>query len=55
MQRVEVTNWFGSIKSHPAVIVEVESVEQIRAVLDDRQRYPSPVRAVGSNHSTTPS
>ena len=54
MQRVEVTNWFGSIKSHPAVIVEVESVEQIRAVLDDRQRYPGPVRAVGSNHSTTP-
>ena len=54
MQRAEVINWFGSIKSHPAVIVEAETVEQIRAVLEDRQRYPSPVRAVGSNHSTTP-
>jgi FAD/FMN-containing dehydrogenase len=49
-----VTNWFGSIVSHPAVIVEAQSVEEIVAVLKDRERYPSPVRAVGSNHSTTP-
>lgn len=54
MQRVEVTNWFGSIRSNPAVIVEAESVDQIVAILQDRERYPSPVRAVGSNHSTTP-
>jgi hypothetical protein len=53
-QRVEVTNWFGGIRSHPAVIVEAESVEEIVAVLKDTERYPGPVRAVGSNHSTTP-
>lgn len=53
MQQVEVSNWFGSIRSHPAVIVEAESVEQIINVLKNRERYPSPVRAVGSNHSTT--
>jgi FAD/FMN-containing dehydrogenase len=53
-QRVEVSNWFGGIRSHPAVIVEAENVEEIAAVLKDRERYPSPVRAVGSNHSTTP-
>src|SRR5215831_9917018 len=54
MEQIEVTNWFGSIRSHPAVIVEAESVEEIAAVLKDRERYPNPVRAVGSNHSTTP-
>src|SRR5215470_1046497 len=54
MEQIEVTNWFGGIRSHPAVIVEAESVEEIVAVLRDRERYPSPVRAVGSNHSTTP-
>ena len=53
-EQVQVTNWFGSIVSHPAVIVEAETVEEITAVLKDRERYPSPVRAVGSNHSTTP-
>jgi FAD/FMN-containing dehydrogenase len=54
MPDIQVTNWFGSVVSHPAVIVEVESVEEIIAILKDRERYPSPVRAVGSNHSTTP-
>lgn len=54
MRRVEVQNWFGSITSSPHVVVEVESVDEIIAIVKDRERYPSPVRAVGSNHSTTP-
>ena len=49
-----VTNWFGDIVSHPAVIVDALSVDDIVHVLQDPVRYPSPVRAVGSNHSTTP-
>jgi FAD/FMN-containing dehydrogenase len=49
-----VTNWFGDLVSHPRVVVEARSVEDIVAVLKDRGRYPSPVRAVGSNHSTAP-
>jgi FAD/FMN-containing dehydrogenase len=48
-----VTNWFGDIISHPAVIVDAHSVDDIAAVLKDTAKYPSPVRAVGSNHSTT--
>ncbi|WP_028661081.1 FAD-binding oxidoreductase [Nocardioides insulae] len=48
-----VQNWFGSITSSPRQVVEVTSVEEIVAVLTDPQRYPAPVRAVGSNHSTT--
>jgi FAD/FMN-containing dehydrogenase len=49
-----VSNWFGNIVSHPSVIVQAHSVEDIVAVMKDPVKYPSPVRAVGSNHSTAP-
>ncbi len=49
-----VTNWFGNIVSHPAVVVEAHSVDDIVRVLKDPATYPSPVRVVGSNHSTAP-
>jgi FAD/FMN-containing dehydrogenase len=49
-----ITNWFGNIVSHPAVVVEANSVDDIVAVFKDPVKYPSPVRAVGSNHSTAP-
>jgi len=47
-----VTNWFGDLVSRPKVIVEAHTVDDIVRVLTDPARYPSPVRAVGSNHST---
>src|ERR1700758_4758765 len=49
-----VTNWFGNIVSHPAVVVDANSVDDIVRILKDPATYPSPVRAVGSNHSTAP-
>jgi FAD/FMN-containing dehydrogenase len=49
-----VSNWFGNITSTPAVIVDATSVADIIATVKDRVRCPSPVRAVGSNHSTSP-
>src|SRR5262249_16662770 len=49
-----VTNWFGDLVSHPKVVVEAQSVDDLIAVLKDRERYPCAVRAVGSNHSTAP-
>lgn len=49
-----VTNWFGNIVSHPGVIVDANTVDDIVAVMKDPVKYPSPVRAVGSNHSTAP-
>ena len=36
------------------VVVEASSKEEIIAILKDPVKYPSPVRAVGSNHSTPP-
>jgi len=49
-----VTNWFGDVVSHPQMVVEANSVEDIVAILKNTDKFPSPVRAVGSNHSTAP-
>jgi FAD/FMN-containing dehydrogenase len=49
-----VTNWFGDLVSHPKVVVEAQTVQDIINVLKNPDQYPSPVRAVGSNHSTAP-
>lgn len=49
----ELVNWDGSIVQHPAVIACPETVGELAAILKDAGRYPSPVRAIGSNHSST--
>jgi hypothetical protein len=49
-----VTNWFGDLVSHPKVIIDANSVDDVISVLKGTDQYPSPVRAVGSNHSTAP-
>ena len=56
MQRgtgVRVQNWEGSIVSHPSVVVHPQSVDDVIAIVKDSETYPSPIRAIGSNHSTT--
>lgn len=54
MPEITVTNWFGDLISHPHVVVEPTTVDDIVEILKDPGQYPSPVRAVGSNHSTAP-
>src|SRR5690242_10062753 len=49
----QISNWFGDVVSHPQVIAEAKSVDDIMAILKDPVKYPSPVRSVGSNHSTS--
>ena len=51
----QVVNYDGSITTNPRQLVYPETVEQIQAVLRDPATYPSPVRAMGSYHSLTPS
>jgi UDP-N-acetylenolpyruvoylglucosamine reductase len=53
MENPEVHNWFGNIVSSPQVVVEPRTVQELAAIMRDSKAYPSPVRAVGSNHSTT--
>src|SRR5579872_44029 len=52
MADLTISNWFGDLVSHPQAIVDANSKEDIIAVLKDTAKYPSPVRAIGSNHST---
>jgi FAD/FMN-containing dehydrogenase len=49
-----VSNWFGDLVTHPAVVVDAHSVDDIVAIMKDPDRYPAPVRALGSYHSTAP-
>ena len=49
-----ITNYDGSIVTVPQQFVRPESVEEIQAIMRQQDRYPSPVRAMGSNHSLTP-
>ena len=53
MSTLTVTNWFGDLVSHPTIVVEANSADDVVAILKDPVRYPSPVRATGSSHSTT--
>lgn len=48
-----IQNWEGSIISYPRAIVRPRNVDEIVAIMKDTSKYPSPLRAVGSNHSTT--
>jgi hypothetical protein len=49
-----VRNYDGGIASTPAQLVTPNSVPEIQAILRDANRYPGPVRAMGSYHSLTP-
>jgi hypothetical protein len=50
----EVTSYDGSIVARPRQLVRPETVEELQDILRQSDRYPSPVRAVGSYHSLTP-
>ena len=49
-----ITNYDGGIVTTPQQHVHPKSVQDLQEILRDRQKYPSPVRAMGSNHSLTP-
>jgi FAD/FMN-containing dehydrogenase len=49
----EVINWDWSFTTRPVVVVHPKSVDDIVAIMKDREKYPAPVRAVGSHHAAT--
>ncbi|MCQ0090829.1 FAD-binding protein [Roseovarius sp. M141] len=53
MPRVRVQNWKRSITYHANSVERINSAEDLQRIVSDTQRYPSPVRAKGSHHSTT--
>ena len=54
MGDLTVTNWFGDLVSHPQAVAEAASAADVVNVLKNPAQYPSPVRAIGANHSTAP-
>jgi hypothetical protein len=50
----KVRNYDGGITSRPAQLVTPATVAELQSILRDTNRYPSPVRAMGSYHSLTP-
>ena len=50
---MSLRNWHGGIESDPRVVVRPRSVNELVEIVKDRQKYPSPVRPFGSNHSVT--
>ena len=53
MDSITVQNWKRSITYHPHSVETITSVEDIQRIVNDKARYPTPVRAKGSHHSTT--
>ena len=49
-----ITNYDGGIVSTPQVVARPATVGELQEILRNRDKYPGPVRAVGSNHSLTP-
>jgi len=49
----QFTNWGKTIVSQPRIVVTPTSVDDLISLLKDTKTYPTPIRAIGSNHSTT--
>jgi L-gulonolactone oxidase len=53
MARIKMQNWKREIVYHVRGVEVVNTVDDIVRIVKDKERYPGPVRAMGSNHSTT--
>src|SRR5215203_64512 len=49
-----ITNYDGGITTTPQQHTHPKTVQELQEILRDKHKYPSPVRAMGSNHSLTP-
>ena len=49
-----ITNYDGGIVSTPQVIAKPTTVGELQEILRNKDKYPGPVRAMGSYHSLTP-
>ena len=53
MPKVRVRNWKRAITYHANSVEKIRTVEDLQRIVSDQERYPAPVRAKGSHHSTT--
>lgn len=48
-----VSNWFNDLHTYPLVIAYPTQPSHLQRIVQERSTFPSPLRAVGSLHSTT--
>ena len=53
MTRGDQYNWYGDIQCYDGTPERPSTEDDVRAILGDAERYPSPVRPMGSRHSVT--
>lgn len=53
MSGIKLQNWKRNITYYSDSVHVVENVDDIVRIIKDKEKYPSPVRAKGSHHSTT--
>jgi len=46
-------NWYGDIECYDGTPLQPRTEDEVIAILRDTERYPSPVRPMGSRHSVT--
>ena len=47
------TNWSGQYTRKPGVYVIPETIEELQEIITNKDKYPSPVVAIGSVHSNS--
>jgi hypothetical protein len=50
---IEFTNWSGQYSSKPAIYAIPETPEDLQQIILDKEKFPSPVVAIGSGHSNS--
>ncbi len=52
-QSISFTNWSGQYESRPHALVTPATVEELQEIIRNKEKYPSPVVAIGSGHSNS--
>src|SRR6185295_10660604 len=53
IKKIEFTNWSGQYVSKPGVYVIPETPHDLKEIICNKEKFPSPVVAVGSGHSNS--
>jgi len=50
---IEFTNWSGQYRSKPGIYAIPETPEDLQEIIRNKEKFPSPVVAIGSGHSNS--
>jgi hypothetical protein len=53
VKTIEFTNWSGQYKSSPGIYAVPETAEDLKEIVRNKEKFPSPLVAIGSGHSNS--